>query len=71
MDKVINEIDIAIRLYNRGLINIEYCTRRTIAAIEQETEKITDINTRIKTQNELYKRFFYRMHKSIIRMERR
>ena len=71
MDKVINEIDIAIKLYDRGLISIEYCTRRATAAIEQGTEVIADINTRIKAQNELYKRFFYKMHKTIVRMERR
>ena len=71
MDRIITEIDIAIGLYNRGLISVEYCTRRATAAIEQGTEDIPDINTRIKAQNALYKRFFYKMHKTIIRTERR
>lgn len=69
-NEIIKDIEQTLYWYRKGILTIEYCTRRTIANIEQGTQTINDIDIRIKEQNKLYKYFFYRMHKAIIFLEK-
>ena len=69
-NEIINDIEKTLYWYRKGSLTIEYCTKRTIANIEQGTKDIDDIDIRMKEQNRLYKYFFYRMHKAIICLEK-
>lgn len=65
-------IDNIIGLYENGLLSVQETTEKAFQAIHDSTWFITyDINVKIKAENILYKRFFDRMHKAVIRMERR
>lgn len=65
-------IDDIIGLYEKGLLSVQETTEKAFQAVNQSTWFITyDINVKIKAENILYKRFFDKMHKAIIRNERR
>ena len=65
-------IDNIIKSYEQGLLTVQETTEKAFQAIDNATWFITyDINVKHKAQQILYKRFFDKMHKAIVRMERR
>ena len=63
-------IDSIITLYSKGLLSITECTTKAMETVNNCTWFISDPDIRIKAQNVLYKRYFDKAHKAIIRMEK-
>lgn len=63
-------IDDIIKLYSNGLLSITECTTKAMETINSCTWFISNPDIRIKAQNVLYKRYFYKAHKAITRMDK-
>ena len=63
-------IDNVISLYANGLLTVQETTEKALQAINNATDFIWDPGIKQKAKNVLYKRFFDKMHKAIVRMNR-
>ena len=59
-----------IKLYLTGLYSVSWCMKQIDDTIQSKTEHITDIDSRIKQQNALYRFILDKLHKAIVKMDK-